>query len=132
MSFTPLLNAELPIFIHAMAAIIAFTLGVVQLAGVKGTSIHRLIGWVWVLSMFVVAISSFWIHELKHFGQFSWIHLLSIFVLVQLPVAVYAARSGQVQRHRYGMMGLFFGGLIIAGIFTFLPGRIMYQVVFGG
>jgi uncharacterized membrane protein len=30
------------------------------------------------------------------------------------------------------MLGLFSGALIIAGIFTLLPGRIMYQVVFGG
>jgi uncharacterized membrane protein len=30
------------------------------------------------------------------------------------------------------MLGLFFGALVVAGIFTFLPGRIMHAVVFGG
>jgi uncharacterized membrane protein len=29
------------------------------------------------------------------------------------------------------MLGLFLGALVIAGIFTFLPGRIMHAVVFG-
>jgi uncharacterized membrane protein len=29
------------------------------------------------------------------------------------------------------MTGLFVGGLVIAGIFTFFSGRIMYHVVFG-
>jgi uncharacterized membrane protein len=30
------------------------------------------------------------------------------------------------------MVGIFIGGLVIAGVFTFYPGRIMYHVVFGG
>ncbi len=30
------------------------------------------------------------------------------------------------------MLGLFLGALVIAGIFTLLPGRIMHKVVFGG
>ena len=29
------------------------------------------------------------------------------------------------------MIGLFTGALVIAGVFTFLPGRIMHEVVFG-
>jgi uncharacterized membrane protein len=30
------------------------------------------------------------------------------------------------------MLGLFFGALVIAGAFTFVPGRIMHKIVFGG
>jgi uncharacterized membrane protein len=29
------------------------------------------------------------------------------------------------------MVGLFVGGLVIAGLFTFYPGRIMHTVLFG-
>jgi uncharacterized membrane protein len=29
------------------------------------------------------------------------------------------------------MVGLFAGALVIAGLFTFVPGRIMYHVAFG-
>jgi uncharacterized membrane protein len=29
------------------------------------------------------------------------------------------------------MVGLFVGALVIAGVFTFLPGRIMHAVAFG-
>jgi uncharacterized membrane protein len=29
------------------------------------------------------------------------------------------------------MVGLFAGALVIAGIFTFMPGRIMHAVLFG-
>ena len=42
-----------------------------------------------------------------------------------------AARRHDVPGHRRAMLGLFGGALVIAGIFTFYPGRIMYEVVFG-
>jgi uncharacterized membrane protein len=29
------------------------------------------------------------------------------------------------------MIGIFSGGLVIAGLFTFVPGRIMHTVIFG-
>jgi uncharacterized membrane protein len=29
------------------------------------------------------------------------------------------------------MIGIFFGALVIAGLFTLVPGRIMHAVVFG-
>jgi uncharacterized membrane protein len=29
-------------------------------------------------------------------------------------------------------LGMFFGALVIAGLFTFVPGRIMHAVLFGG
>jgi uncharacterized membrane protein len=48
-----------------------------------------------------------------------------------LVVAVLAARRHNVQRHRTTMLWLFAGALIIAGLFTFMPGRIMHAVVFG-
>ena len=48
-----------------------------------------------------------------------------------LLLAVLAARRHDVRRHRRGIVGLFAGALVVAGIFTFLPGRIMHAVVFG-
>ena len=48
-----------------------------------------------------------------------------------LPLAVSHARRHAVERHRRAMLGLFIGALVIAGVFTFLPGRIMHAVVFG-
>jgi uncharacterized membrane protein len=130
-SLAPLLDASATIQVHAFSAMAAFALGVVQLAAPKGTLPHRTVGWVWVALMLTVAASSFWIHELKLIGPFSPIHLLSIFVLVMLPRAVLFAHRHRVDQHRNAMIGLFTGALVIAGLFTFWPGRIMYQVVFG-
>ncbi|MGZ3412107.1 MAG: DUF2306 domain-containing protein [Xanthobacteraceae bacterium] len=131
MNFAPLLNAAPVIQLHAFAAFAAFLLGIVQLAAPKGTLPHRTIGWIWVLLLATIAISSFWIHSIRMFGPFSPIHLLSIFTLIVLPFAVLAAHRHNVERHRRAMMGIFFGALVIAGAFTFVPERIMYAVVGG-
>jgi uncharacterized membrane protein len=131
MSLAPLLDAAPEIPVHAFAAMAAFALGIVQFAAPKGTLPHRTVGWIWVGLMAIVAVSSFWIHEIRLLGPWSPIHLLSIMVLMLLPVAVVAARRHNVSRHRKTMIGIFTGGLVIAGLFTFLPGRIMHAVVFG-
>ncbi|MBI5319694.1 DUF2306 domain-containing protein [Bradyrhizobium sp.] len=131
MSLKPLLDAAPAIPVHAFAAMAAFGLGVVQLAAPKGTLPHRTLGWIWVALMAVVAISSLWIHEIRLVGPWSPIHLLSIWVPAMLVVAVMAARRHNVRRHKITMLWLFGGALIIAGLFTFMPGRIMHTVVFG-
>jgi uncharacterized membrane protein len=88
---TPLLDAAPAIPLHAFAAMGAFVLGLVQFAAPKGTLPHRTIGWIWVGLMAAVAISSSWIHQIRLVGPWSPIHLLSIFVLVMLPLAVWRA-----------------------------------------
>jgi uncharacterized membrane protein len=132
MTLAPLTHAPIAVQLHAYAAMAAFVLGAVQLAGVKGTGRHRALGYVWVALMLIVAISAFWIHEIRLWGPWSPIHLLAVFALIMLPLGVLRARAHNVRGHRLTMLGLFVGALVIAGLFTFYPGRIMYQVVFGG
>ena len=81
--------------------------------------------------MLAVAASSFWIHQIKPWGPSSSIHLLSIFTLVTLPLGVWYAHRHRVVDHRRVMIAIFSGALVIAGLFTLLPGRIMHAVVFG-
>jgi uncharacterized membrane protein len=131
MTLAPLLDASPVIQLHAFAAMAAFTLGLVQLAAPKGTIPHRTIGWIWVALMLAVATASFFIHGIKLWGPWSPIHLLSIFTLVMLPLAVLHARRHRVGAHRSAMISMFLGALVIAGAFTFLPGRIMHAVAFG-
>jgi uncharacterized membrane protein len=131
MSLAPLLNASPAIQLHAFAAMGAFVLGVVQLVAPKGTLPHRSLGWIWVVLMLIVCATSFWIHELRLWGPWSPIHLLSIFTLIMLPVAVVQARRHNVVGHRTAMIGIFTGALVIAGLFTFVPGRIMHALAFG-
>jgi uncharacterized membrane protein len=132
MTLQPLLSASPAVQLHAFAAMAAFGIGILQLARRKGDSPHRLVGYIWVVLMLLIAASSFWIHGMNQWNGFSVIHLLSIWVLVFAPIAVMLARRGNIRAHKRSMIGLFAGALIIAGIFTFVPGRIMHAVVFGG
>ena len=131
MSFAPLLEAAPAIPAHAFAAMAAFVLGVIQLAAPKGTLPHRTIGWIWVLLMLGVAVSSFWIQQIRLWGPWSPIHLLSIFTLITVPLGVWQAHRHRVVAHRLIMISIFSGALVIAGLFTLAPGRIMHTVVFG-
>jgi len=131
MTIAPLLQSGAAIELHAFAAMAAFALGIVQFAAPKGTVPHRLVGWFWVLLMLAVAVSAFWIHKIRLWGPWSPIHLLAIFTLITLPIAVWNAHRHRVQHHRIAMISLFVGALVIAGVFTLVPGRIMHAVVFG-
>jgi uncharacterized membrane protein len=131
MSLAPLLEATPAIALHAFAAMAAFALGLVQFAAPKGTLPHRTVGWIWVALMLVVAISSLWIRQIRLLGPFGPIHFLSIFTLVMVPVAVWKAHTHQVATHRRIMSYLFLGALVVAGLFTLVPGRVMHKVVFG-
>ncbi len=131
MTLEPLLNASPAIQIHTAAALSAFAIGLVQFASPKGTLPHRTVGWAWVALMATVCVTAFFIHELRVWGEWSPIHLLAVFTLVMLPVAVWHAHRHQVASHKRAMTSLFLGALVIAGIFTLWPGRIMHRVVFG-
>jgi uncharacterized membrane protein len=131
MLVAPLLTASPATQLHALAALAAFALGIVQLCAPKGTISHRALGWLWALLMLAVSVSAFWIHSIRLWGRWSPIHLLAIFTLIMLPIAVLHARRKRIAQHRAAMLSLFFGALVIAGAFTLLPGRVMHAVVFG-
>ena len=109
------------IIVHALLAATALPLGAMLLAGPKGTRIHRAAGWCWVIIMASVAGISFFIRT----NGWSWIHLLSIYTLVSLVLAVRHARAHRRQAHRGTMIGLYVGALIIAGLFTLWPTRLI-------
>ena len=131
MSLTPLLNAAPEVQIHAFAALTAFALGLVQLGAPKGTLPHRTLGWVWVLLMLVISASSFLIHGIRMWGPWSPIHVLSVVTPIMLALGVLAARRHRVRAHKITMTAIFAGALLLAGLFTLVPGRIMHEVVFG-
>jgi len=131
MSLEPLLDASPVIQIHAFCAFAALLLGAVQLFRKKGDIRHRALGRTWVGLMAIVAISSFFIWTIRLVWLFSPIHLLSIFTLVMLFRGVSAARRGDIDQHRGAMKIIYVAALVITGLLTFLPGRIMYRVAFG-
>ncbi len=116
--------------LHIAAALTAFAIGCVMLARPKGDALHKGLGWTWVLAMMTTALSTFFFPWVLR-GRFSVIHGLSAWVAISVPMAVVFVRRGDIRAHRRVMTGNFLGGLIIAGAFTFVPGRLMWRMFFG-
>lgn len=131
MSLAPLLAAPVAIQIHVAAALAATLLGALQILRRKGGRPHRLTGWLFVGAMVVTALSSFFIHTICQIGGFSALHLLSIFTLAMLPLGVISAQRGNIAGHARTMVLTYVFALIVAGLLTLLPGRLLYDVVFG-
>jgi uncharacterized membrane protein len=126
------LFASLPlaIKIHLLAALVALVLGGVLMSLRKGRLFHRVAGWMWVSLVSLVAGSSLFITSLNH-GKLSILHLFTGWTLIVLPLAVMWAKRHEVARHRRTMMGLFYGGLLLAGALAFIPGRLMWRMLLG-
>ncbi|HVL76001.1 MAG TPA: DUF2306 domain-containing protein [Noviherbaspirillum sp.] len=121
MEFSPVILA------HIYTALGAVVFGGATLALRKGTRLHRVLGRIWVGLMVSTALISFGI---KTSGHFSAIHILSVVTLAGVSAAVFAAARGRIRAHRAGMTATY-AGLVIAGAFTLLPGRLLGDLVWG-
>ncbi len=131
MTLAPLVAAGPLVQAHTLAAFLAITLGAAQFMLPKGGCRHRILGGAWVGLLALVALSSFGIQGLRQVGPFSWLHGLSLFTLAMLALGVALARAGRIAAHRWTMIGLFSGALVVTGLFTLVPGRTMHAVLFG-
>jgi uncharacterized membrane protein len=121
------------IWLHLISILVATGLTPVMLLRRKGDGRHRRLGYVWVSAMLLTAVTSLFFNSrvdgapnLGVFtGDFSPIHLLSIFVLVQVPRIVTAARQHDRIGHERGVRGIVVGALLVAGFFTFPFGRML-------
>jgi len=128
--FSYFMSIPLIVKIHLISALGAFVLGIAQFIGKKGVTTHKIMGWTWVILMLSTAVSSGFIQEIRP-GHFTFIHLFTVLTLITLPMAVMHARKGRIQAHASAMTGLFIGALVVAGLFTFMPGRTMWTLFFG-
>ena len=119
-----------PVQMHVIAAVIALAIGCVILFLPKGKGLHKPLGWLWVAAMGATALSSLFITGLNG-DAYSIIHLLTGWTLVALPMGAVAIRNRNVRAHQRAMLGLYLGGLLIAGALTFLPGRFLFEFLLG-
>ena len=131
LDLAPLLAAPLSVQVHVAAAAMALVVGLVIFLLPKGTGFHRLLGWSWVSAMIVVAATSIaMIVDMRN--GINALHIFTVVTVVSLWSGLTGIRRGNVRRHAGAMVGLYIGGLIIAGISAFIPGRLMWEIVFGG
>lgn len=117
------------VWLHLATIVIALALTPVMMLRRRGDRLHRRLGWGWCAAMFASALVSFGIRGDD--GSFSWIHILSVVVIVSVPLLIWHARAHRVDNHRRTVRGLTFGALLIAGFFTFPFDRLLGHWLFG-
>jgi uncharacterized membrane protein len=135
MTLAPLIHASLPIKIHVATVVPAFLIGTYQIFfSHKGAPFHRAIGYLYLGLMTVTSVAALFVQSLMPNGPFlgfSPIHLFVPLTLFGVVGALRGAWSHNITLHRRAMIGVYAGGLLIAGSLAFLPGRLMHHVVFG-
>jgi uncharacterized membrane protein len=117
---------QVAILIHLSTVLPAIPLGLWVLLARKGDATHKLLGRIWAVLMLTAATSAIFIRTINH-GQFSLIHLFVPVVFLALFRAIRAARMGQIARHKRLMWTLYSAGLLLPGMFAFLPGRLLWH-----
>lgn len=117
------------IWLHIATIFVALALTPVMLLRRRGDSLHRTLGWIWVAGLAGTALLSFGIRVIWP-GSLSYIHILSVWTLIQIPIIVMSARRHDHARHRRAIHGMVIGALLIAGFFTFPFGRLMGHWLF--
>jgi len=74
-----------------------------------------------------LTVPSFWIREIND-GDFSWIHLLTIWTIINMGIAIINIKKGYVRTHAGFMAGTMLG-TVIAGIFAIMPGRFINSLI---
>ena len=121
-------------YLHLGTVLPAFVLGAFQLLGRKGTPGHRCLGKIYMLLILATGLVTLAMpakvgpQALHHFGV---IHIFSLMALLNVPLAYIAVRRRSIQVHRFAMLSLYMGGILIAGAFAFSPGRMLHQWLFG-
>ncbi len=118
------------VWAHLATIMIALALTPVMMLRRRGDMLHRQLGWVWVVAMIATALLSFGIRDSNR-GSFSFIHILSAWVLIQVPLIVVAARRHKVVSHRTRVRAMTTGALLVAGFFTFPFNRLLGHWLFG-
>lgn len=121
-------------YLHLATVVPAFLIGTFLLSRRKGTSTHRLLGKVFMLLLLVTAFITLSMEAQAgptFLGHFGFIHLFSVLVLYSVPAAYLAIRNKNLVSHRNNMIGVYVGGILIAGGFAFMPGRLLHTWIVG-
>lgn len=88
---------------HFITAIIALVTGTVVLLNVKGTTFHKRIGYVYVISMLTLNLSSFFIISFGGFSLFHFFAIVSLFTILGGVRAAWKKHKNWLTSHYYLM-----------------------------
>jgi uncharacterized membrane protein len=121
------------VYLHLGTVVPAFFIGTYLLLNRKGTPRHKMLGRIYILLMIVTAIATLLIPAEvgpRFLGHFGFIHSFSALTLYSAPAAYIYARKGNIKAHQGNMIGLYVGGILIAGSFALMPGRLLHRWLF--
>ena len=119
---------DFAVFIHLLASVPALALGGIILRQPKGTKLHKAAGKTWSGLIIFACLSSVGIRDEE--GNFTYIHLLTLWTFFCLLVALRAIKKKKVRLHKRFMIGTFIG-LIVAGFLAVAtPGRFLHALLF--
>lgn len=110
------------VIVHVATVLPAVPLGAWLLLAPKGTPRHKLLGKIWVGLMVTSALAIVFV---RGGTDFSWIHIFVPLTLHAAWKTISTARTGRIAEHRRELVTFYLGALMIPGIFSFLPGRMM-------
>lgn len=119
---------------HIVTVVPCIFLGAYLFIRSKGTPGHRFIGKIYMSLMLITASITLFMPAAvgpQFLGHFGFIHLFSVLTLYSIPTAIIAIKRGNVRKHKIKLTLLYIGAIIIAGGFTFAPGRYMHELFFG-
>ncbi|MCR2834144.1 DUF2306 domain-containing protein [Parerythrobacter lacustris] len=119
---------NIAVVLHVVTVLPAVPLGAYLLLSRKGTPRHRQLGKLWVGLMVVTALA---ITFIRGGTDFSWIHIFVPLTLHGAWKTIVTARAGKIAEHKRHLVGMYLGALMIPGIFSFLPDRMMGTWLFG-
>jgi uncharacterized membrane protein len=118
----------MPVAIHLLTLIPVLILTPIMFIGTKGATAHRVLGWTWCGLMTATAVSTIFIRD-GATGHFSLIHIFTLITLVSVPRILFNAKKHRVKQHRWAVLGLTYGALLIAGYFAFVGNRFLAQAL---
>lgn len=125
---------ETLMFFHLATVVPCFLLGTMLILIKKGTALHKKSGRIYMILMLITAMITLFMPARvgpSFLGHFGWIHSFSLLTIYTVPTAYLAIKKGNVKSHQRKMILLYFGAILIAGSFTFMPGRYLHSLFFG-
>jgi uncharacterized membrane protein len=116
-----------------MTVVPALIIGTYILVNQKGTPKHKALGRIYMLLMLITAVITLIMPAqlgATFLGHFGYIHLLSLLTLYAVPAAIIYIRKGNVGGHKRSMILLYCGGILVAGTFALMPGRLLNTWLF--
>ena len=117
-------------YLHLATIFPAFLIATYLFINRKGTPSHKLLGKIYMTLMLFTSVITLMMPAVvgpRFMDHLGFIHFFSLLVLFCVPTAYFAARNGNIATHRFNMIGVYVGGILIAGAFAFMPGRLLHS-----